>query len=79
MMAYWNKVSPTCPYLDNIGYGVAKGPVRTWFVRSVGPLHILAVIVFILGISWLTFDVMIKTSSFGLFDNKVQYFQHFVL
>jgi len=53
--------------------------VLAWLVRFVGSFQILAVDVFISGRSWLTLDAMISASSFGLFERKAPYFQHFVL
>ena len=70
---------PVEPNRDHVRSGVGKGPVSAWLVRFVGSFQILAVDVFILGRSWLTLDAMILASSFGLFDSKARYFQHFVL
>lgn len=50
LMAHWNKVSPASSYLVDIQSGVDKGLVRVWFVRSVGSLHILVVIVMAFGV-----------------------------
>ena len=48
-MAHWNKVSSSSPYPDDVRSGVSEGPVRAWFVRSIGSLQILAVGLFIFG------------------------------
>lgn len=78
-MTHWNKVSLASLYLSHVRSDVDKGLVRAWFFRSVSSPQVFAVCVFILGNSWLTFNAMILTCSFGLFDNKAQYFEHFVL
>jgi hypothetical protein len=77
-MTLWNKVSSASPYLNDVRSGIGEGPRRVWFVKSIGCLQILAVVL-ILRSSWLTFYAMIKTSSFGLFDSKAWYFQLSVL
>ena len=58
-MAHWNKVSPASPYLDDIQSGIGEEPVRAWFVRFVGSLHLfssdLGTFVFILeAVGWLS-------------------------
>lgn len=49
----WNKVSAASPYLDDVRFGVDKGPVRVDVATFVGSLNILVVGVSIKGSSWL--------------------------
>jgi hypothetical protein len=72
MMTLWNKVSPVCPYLDDVRSGADKGPVRVGSARFEGSLQIFAVGVSIKRCSWLPYVVVTSTSSFDLFCNKIQ-------
>jgi hypothetical protein len=72
-MVLWNSVSPVYPYLDDVRSRVDEGPLKVCFVRFVIFFKSWQLV------SWLAFDSMISTSSFGLFYRKVRNLQHSIL
>ena len=61
----------SCESLVYVRFGVGEGSIRVCFVMSIDLLQILAFGVSIRQSNWLAFDVVILTSSFGLFYSKV--------
>ena len=78
-MTFWNKVSPTFPYLDDVRSGADDGQVRVSSARSEDSLQIFAVGVSIRRCSWLSFVVATSTSSLDLFCDKIRFLQPSVL
>lgn len=74
-MAYWNKVSPVSPYLDDVRSGADEGPVRVCVSRSVVSFRILAVCVFFKKSIWLAVGVATSTSSYLLFCGLARFLQ----
>jgi len=72
---FWNKVSPAFPYCDDVLSDADDGQVGVSFARSEGSLQIFAVSVSIKRCSWLSFVVVISTSSFDLFCGKIRFLQ----
>ena len=71
----WNKVFAASPYVDDVRFGVDKGPLRVDVARFVGSLNIWVVGVSIKGSNWLDLGVATSTSSFKLFCSMVWFVQ----
>jgi hypothetical protein len=65
-LTLWNKVSPTCPYLDDVLSRSGEGPVRVGSARSADSLQIFAVGVFVRRFRWLSLVVEVLITFFNL-------------
>ena len=74
-MTFWNKVSSTFSYLDDVRSSADDSQVRVSSVRSECSLQIFAVGVSIRRCSWLSFVVATSTSSFDVFCDKIRFLQ----
>ena len=79
MMTLCNKVFTAFSYLDDIRFDIDKGLIRVGSVRFEGFIEIFVVDVSIRRCSWLSFVVVISTSSFDLFCDKIWFLQPSIL
>ena len=74
MMTFWNKLSLAFPCLDDVCSGADDGQVEASSARSECSLQIFVVAVSIRRYSWLSFVMVMSTSSFDLFCDKFRFF-----